>query len=79
MTINIIYFGQLIELAGKRNESLKLKGSSISNLLEQICANKPEIKERVFAIFLNNKKVTDHEQLLQNNDEICLMPPFAGG
>jgi len=79
MIINVTYFGQLTEIAGGRSESITLNGSTIACLLEQVGNEKPELNDKIFAIFLNNQKVSEYEHVLQHNDEICLMPPFAGG
>ena len=79
MKVNIRYFGRLIEIAGKNDEVIETKSGSLSTLLKLIMDSVPELEKEVYAIFVNNKKAENTNLSLKENDEICLMPPFAGG
>lgn len=79
MNITINYFGQLAEISGSKEASYSLEKATINGLFEQIDKVKPEITKKIFAVFVNNKKVSNYNETLNVNDVVCLMPPFAGG
>lgn len=79
MKINITYFGQLAELSGCKSEEIPIKNNTINGLLQELEIKLPDFKNKVFAVFVNNNKVDDTSHKLSEKDEVCLMPPFAGG
>lgn len=79
MKINITYFGQLAELTGCKSEEMPVENKTIDGLLQELEIKLPDFNNKVFAVFLNKKKVNDTSQKLSENDEVYLMPPFAGG
>ena len=79
MAIQIKYYGKLAELAGSENINIETKSNNVSDLLEELNESIPKLNTEIFALFLNNKKIEDFNQAIKDKDEICLMPPFAGG
>ncbi|MDC0230772.1 MoaD/ThiS family protein [Aureispira] len=79
MEITINYFGMLSEITNKNNETLKVPENcnteDLNNLLKQTY---PSISHISYTIALN-KKIIQKTYPLSSNDEIALLPPFAGG
>jgi molybdopterin converting factor small subunit len=79
MQIVIKYYGRLAESVGRDTEVVQLESCTLNSFFEILNNKTPCIKNEIFAAFLNNKKIDDTNRILQDKDEICLMPPFAGG
>ena len=79
MNLRMKYFGQIAEIVGKEEEIIKANSSTLKELLALIGTSYPEVDSNLFATFINSKKVTDINHSLSDHDEVCLMPPFAGG
>jgi molybdopterin synthase sulfur carrier subunit len=77
MDINVIFFGVLTEVTGthlKHYRDIK----SFSDLKYRIEDDYPEIVHYNFRIAVNNE-ITDEDPVLNDNDEVAYLPPFAGG
>ncbi len=77
MEINVIFFGVLTEVTGthwKHYRDIK----SFSDLKLRIEDDFPEIVHYNFRIAVNNE-ITDEDPVLNDNDEVAYLPPFAGG
>jgi molybdopterin converting factor small subunit len=77
MAVKVLFFGVLAEVAGtdcKFYEEVK----SMGDLKIRIRDDFPEIEHYSYRISLNSE-IINHEPLLKDNDEVALMPPFAGG
>lgn len=79
MTVEITYFGQLTDFTGRKSETHTTTKTTINELLEELSILYPLLKDSVFAVFCNNKKVADTSEKLERHSNISLMPPFAGG
>ena len=79
MVIRLKYFGQIAEIVGRTEEQVQTNLQTLNDLLYSISKSFPEVEEVLFAVFVNNKKIEDLSSTISENDEICLMPPFAGG
>ena len=78
MKVNVKYFGQVAEAAGKTEEKIELeKGASLREFklrqIEQYQIPDPDSVQ----IAVNQDLVDDKE--LNEGDEIAFLPPFAGG
>lgn len=79
--VSVIYFAQLHELTGIREEEVIIEnGSTLANLISKIEENHPsllKVKENIqFAINCN----LVHKNLpLKEGDQIAVFPPVAGG
>lgn len=77
MEIKVLFFGVLAEVTGincKHYSGVK----SFADLNGRIEDEFPEIVHYNFRFSLNNVLI-DKEPVLNDGDEIALMPPFAGG
>jgi molybdopterin converting factor small subunit len=77
MTVKVLFFGVLSEVAGtgiKFYEDVK----SIEHLKLRTANDFPEIVHYSFRISLNNE-ITNSDALLTDGDEIAFLPPFSGG
>lgn len=80
MAIKILFFGQLTELTGITELIPDEKAlTDIKSLREYLNVNFPGLKEHNFRISVNGKISATGNLRFNDNDEIGLLPPFAGG
>ncbi len=77
MTIEVQFFGQLVDKTGKSSIQLEYI-SSMVQLKEKLFILFPLLKESKFIIAINNKMATEHSAIPEHA-KIALMPPFSGG
>ncbi len=77
MKINVTAFGYLAEIIGKSHFEIN-DVSDIVSLKTNLENKFPEIKTREYKIAVD-KKLVNENVLLNNNSEVVLLPPFAGG
>ena len=76
MTINIIIFGQLAEIAGS---TLSLENVTDTNtLVKELHSLYPALSDSKYVIAVNNKMVNENT-ILDENSTVALLPPFSGG
>ena len=78
MTLMIKYFGMIAEATQKVDEELNVQYSSVLGLKEDLVNRYPKLIDMNFKIAVNQQIVTDDYSLI-GNEEIALLPPFAGG
>lgn len=78
MKLVVKYFGMIAEAIGKHEEQLEITGNSILEL-DTFLKNKYAKLESINYKFAVNQALVDGIKLLEENDEIALLPPFAGG
>ena len=80
MTITVKYFGLVADITQKKEEQLFIESEAMtlkevqSKLEEQY----PELKNTTYS-FAINQSLSQSNEALKDNDEIALLPPFAGG
>jgi molybdopterin synthase sulfur carrier subunit len=77
MKVKVLLFGSLAEKAGKSTiyiENVK----NIDGLVRKLIVDHPFLKNSKFAIALN-QVIVKGNSVLNNDDEIALLPPYAGG
>ena len=79
MNIRIRYFGQIAEVVGKEEENRDVTDGSTLNELELDLKSTHKIENIYYQIALNQQMQEIKETVLNNNDEVAFMPPFAGG
>jgi len=79
MTIRIRYFGQVAELVGKEEESKDVAAGFTLNDLELEMHSNYKLTNTYYRIALNQIIQENKEVVLNTNDEVAFMPPFAGG
>ena len=75
--ITVKYFGAIADITQKREEQF-LTMHSLYELQSKIESQYPEIKKITHVLALNQMIVREDTEL-NENDEIALLPPFAGG
>ena len=80
MLVDVKYFGKLIDITRLSDELMFFEDNTTVATMEKSVTGKYEgLKTEAYALFLNNKLVSDKLTLLKEKDEISFMPPFAGG
>ncbi len=80
MQIKLKYFGLVADHTKKKDEVVFFEGNSITLLEVQtrLHENYPELTKTTYS-FAINQKLIQGITLVNNLDEIALLPPFAGG
>jgi molybdopterin converting factor small subunit len=74
--MNILLFGVLADVAGKR--SIDMKADDMNSLKGNLLNLYPDLANYKFQFAVNREKI-EGNILLNDSDEIALLPPFAGG
>jgi sulfur-carrier protein len=77
MEVKVLFFGVLAEVTGT-NCKYYTGVKSFSDLKWRIEDEFPEIVHYSFRLSVNSEMI-DGDPVLNNGDEVALMPPFAGG
>jgi molybdopterin converting factor small subunit len=77
MEVKVLFFGVLAEVTGTDCKHY-LDVKSIGDLKLKIEDDFPEVVHYDFLISLNNE-IMNNDSVLNNGDEVALLPPFAGG
>lgn len=77
MEVKVLFFGVLTDVAGTTLKYYK-GARTVGELVIMIQDDFPEIVHYNYRIAVNNE-ITDNDLPLKQNDEVALMPPFAGG
>jgi molybdopterin converting factor small subunit len=77
MEVKVLFFGVLAEVTGTSLKTYR-EVKSLGDLRLRIQDDFPEIVHYSYRISVNNE-ITDKDPVLNEGDEIALMPPFAGG
>lgn len=77
MDVKVLFYGVLADVAGTSFKSYA-EVQSFGDLKLRIFDDFPEIVNYKYSIFHNNV-VADEDPVLNNGDEVALLPPFFGG
>ncbi|MGE0561859.1 MAG: MoaD/ThiS family protein [Flavobacteriales bacterium] len=80
MNLKVKYFGMLAETVGYQEDEIQIASSQISvvELTEEIIKKHPKLNTMNFKVAVN-QSVVNNNLIITENDEIALLPPFAGG
>jgi molybdopterin converting factor subunit 1 len=81
MRVQVLFFGQLKEAAGRERDTLELpEGARVADLLRRYAEVKPALQPYydVMAVALN-QEYSQPEAALHEGDEVALIPPVSGG
>lgn len=78
MILKLKYFGMIAEAIAKQEESFDFSGNSVEELDVAIRSTYSSLKKMDYS-FAVNQTMADRMLALNNNDEVALLPPFAGG
>ena len=77
MEVNVIAFGRIADITA--SPSWKMQGiKSTRELREQLEAQYPALQGMSYQIAVD-KKITLNDTALSDQNEVALLPPFAGG
>jgi molybdopterin synthase catalytic subunit len=81
MQVRVLYLGMLREIAGCERETVELGDAlTAGQLYAQLQQRIPKLREFRGAIALAvNYEYSDGKTMLQENDEVALIPPVSGG
>jgi len=74
--MKILFFGVLADVTGKTG--IEMEADDLDSLKKNLSFEFPELNQYRFQWAVNKEKV-EKNTLLNSNDEIALLPPFAGG
>lgn len=81
MNVQVLLFADLAESAGTRSMALELAaGACVADALETLSARVPAVASRlpVLAVAVGDRYVA-RTAVLQEGDELALIPPVSGG
>ena len=76
MSLKVIMFGKLVDIAGSLVSVDDAKDTS--DLVNILNKTYPALANTKYVIAVN-KKIINQNTILDNNSEIALLPPFSGG
>ncbi len=80
MKLTIALFGITKEIIGKQSLNYELReGSNIHILLTNLHKDYPKLQDLKSLLVAVNSEYAENEQVLNENDEIALIPPVSGG
>ncbi|WP_303309850.1 molybdopterin converting factor subunit 1 [Hymenobacter sp. BT730] len=80
MNLTIALFGIAREIVGQSQLQLALPtGTSVQQLLRQLQEQYPGLTQLSSLAVARNNEYAQGEELLQERDEIALIPPVSGG
>ena len=72
--IKILFFGAVADKLGKRSVDVEAS-LSLAELIAQLgCADMQPL-----LVAVNQEQIQDMDYIMQDGDEVALMPPFSGG
>ena len=81
MNLQLLYFAQLREKIGAREDHLELPlGSSVSDLRQHLLELYPQMKNTLDGVAIAvNLEYAEDERILLEGDSVALIPPVSGG
>ena len=74
--MKVLFFGVLADVTG--NSAIEMEASDLDTLKKNLSAKFPMLNQYRFQWAVNKEKA-EKNMMLNSNDEIALLPPFAGG
>lgn len=78
MKLNVKYFGMIAEWAGTSEQFIEFSKSTVRDLKTQLETEHPKLKGISYQVAVD-QKIASIDLELNENNEIALLPPFAGG
>ncbi len=72
--VKILFFGVVADKFGKRSAEAQA-GITLSELIEQVGCT----ENQILLVAVNQEQIHDLDYVVQDGDEVALMPPFSGG
>ena len=78
-TITVKYFGEIAEATNCNEEQVVTASNKLSEIIEEL-SKKHKLERFQLIIALNQNLVELNDNItINNNDELAILPPFAGG
>ena len=72
--VKVLFFGAVADKLGKRSVDAQA-GLSLAELIAQLgCTDMQPL-----LVAVNQEQIQDMDYIVQDGDEVALMPPFSGG
>ncbi|MCH5717673.1 MoaD/ThiS family protein [Niabella hibiscisoli] len=78
MAIQVLFFGQLTEIAGNAVGVDVAATGTLRGLEQELWTQFPLLKDRKYALSVN-QKIIKEDISLADGDVIAFLPPFSGG
>ena len=78
MRLKVRYFGMIMEWAGTDSEEVEIDGKMVEELRYALVRSIPQLGTITFQIAVN-QSIANSETIMNENDEVAVLPPFAGG
>jgi molybdopterin synthase sulfur carrier subunit len=79
MMLTIKYFGAVADVTQKQEEQFQFENvNSLEGIQSELKARYPDLQKITYS-FAINKSLANENTTLKDNDELALLPPFAGG
>ena len=78
MNVNVKYFGEVVDRTQKSEEKIEVHGNELSELI-QILNKQYLLSDLNLQVAVNEEIISNQNIALAENDEVALLPPFAGG
>jgi molybdopterin synthase sulfur carrier subunit len=75
--VKVLFFGSLVDKTESSSVNFE-NANDLNGLMKNLKSKFPFLEESSFVIAVNQVIVRENVKL-NNNDEIALLPPFAGG
>ncbi len=80
MRLNLLLFGVTRDIMGESPVTYEVPaGTTTAQLLDQLHRHYPALKDLRSVLLAVNSEYGQSEQILNENDEIALIPPVSGG
>ena len=77
--IKVKYFGMIAEATSRSEEKINAANEKLSTVLKKLI-DKYNLKPYTLNVAVNKHLVNKTEEIIvKDNDEIAILPPFAGG
>ena len=80
MLVTVVFLASYREIAGTATVRIALAaGSTVADLVAQVCAQFPGLPDSDRIVAAVNNDYRDHDYVLDDGDEVALIPPVSGG
>jgi molybdopterin synthase sulfur carrier subunit len=77
--IKVKYFGMIAEATSRQEEKINATNEKLSTILKRLI-EKYNLKPYTLNVAVNKHLISKTEEVIvKDNDEIAILPPFAGG
>lgn len=79
MKIKLVAYGIARDILDQKHIEFELVGSKVSDLKQELFQQYPKFEELKSIRFAINDSYTDETEVINEDDEVILIPPVSGG